>query len=187
MKSSVPTRSNGLFATPRKLPIINERPVVKQIVSRRPQLVHYPAPSDPPGIAGHLADPLAALRGRHSAAHRAIRHAPHPQPQALEVRCDISGVVQTGSVTEAAARLDVAPSAVSRHIAHLEAQLDTLLFDAARAAWCPMRPASCWPATRRAWLEIERVADEIQACRACKAASCGWPAPKALPRACCRA
>src|SRR5689334_13024261 len=37
-------------------------------------------------------------------------------------------VVHAGSVTEAAARLDVAPSAVSRQIARLERELDTLLF-----------------------------------------------------------
>ena len=38
-------------------------------------------------------------------------------------------VAQSGSVSLAAARLDVAPSAVSRTIARLEHDLDTLLFE----------------------------------------------------------
>ena len=38
-------------------------------------------------------------------------------------------VVRTGSVKEAATKLNVAPSAVSRQVARLERELDTLLFD----------------------------------------------------------
>ena len=38
-------------------------------------------------------------------------------------------VVRTGSVSEAAGRLDVAPSAVSRQIARIERELGTLLFE----------------------------------------------------------
>ncbi len=75
-------------------------------------------------------------------------------------------VVHAGSVTEAAARLDVAPSAVSRQIARLERELDTLLFDR-RARGMVLNSAGELLAahTRRAWLDIERVTDDILALR----------------------
>lgn len=38
-------------------------------------------------------------------------------------------VVRSGSISEAASRLNVASSAISRQIAKLEASLDTLLFE----------------------------------------------------------
>lgn len=75
-------------------------------------------------------------------------------------------VVHAGSVTEAAARLDVAPSAVSRQIARLERELDTLLFDR-RARGMVLNSAGELLAahTRRAWLDIERVTEDILALR----------------------
>lgn len=73
-------------------------------------------------------------------------------------------VVRTGSVTEAAARLDVAPSAVSRHIARLERELDTLLFERRARGMVPNAAGELLAAhARRAWLDIERVTDDIQA------------------------
>ena len=75
-------------------------------------------------------------------------------------------VVHAGSVTEAAARLDVAPSAVSRQIARLERELDTLLFDR-RARGMVLNSAGELLAAhaRRAWLDIERVTEDILALR----------------------
>ena len=75
-------------------------------------------------------------------------------------------VVHAGSVTEAAARLDVAPSAVSRQIARLERELDTLLFDR-RARGMALNSAGELLAAhaRRAWLDIERVSEDILALR----------------------
>lgn len=73
-------------------------------------------------------------------------------------------VVHAGSVTEAAARLDVAPSAVSRQIARLERELDTLLFER-RARGMALNAAGELLAAhaRRAWLDIERVTEDIHA------------------------
>ena len=73
-------------------------------------------------------------------------------------------VVHAGSVTEAAARLDVAPSAVSRQIARLERELDTLLFER-RARGMSLNAAGELLAAhaRRAWLDIERVTEDIHA------------------------
>lgn len=75
-------------------------------------------------------------------------------------------VVHAGSVTEAAARLDVAPSAVSRQIARLERELDTLLFDR-RARGMVLNSAGELLAAhaRRTWLDIERVTEDILALR----------------------
>lgn len=75
-------------------------------------------------------------------------------------------VVRAGSVTEAAARLDVAPSAVSRQIARLERELDTLLFER-KARGMRLNSAGELLAAhaRRAWLDIERVTEDILALR----------------------
>ncbi len=75
-------------------------------------------------------------------------------------------VVNTGSVTEAAAKLSVAPSAVSRQIARLERSLDTLLFER-RSRGMVLNSAGELLAAhaRRAWLDIERVAEDIQGLR----------------------
>jgi DNA-binding transcriptional LysR family regulator len=73
-------------------------------------------------------------------------------------------VVHAGSVTEAAARLEVAPSAVSRQIARLERELDTLLFER-KARGMTLNSAGELLAahTRRAWLDSERVTEDILA------------------------
>jgi len=75
-------------------------------------------------------------------------------------------VARAGSVTEAAARLEVAPSAVSRQIGRLERELDTLLFER-RARGMALNSAGELLAAhaRRAWLDIERVTDDILALR----------------------
>ncbi|WP_284617165.1 LysR family transcriptional regulator [Aquabacterium humicola] len=75
-------------------------------------------------------------------------------------------VVQTGSVTAAAERLHVAPSAVSRSIARLEQSLDTLLFER-RARGMRLNSAGELLAVhaKRAWQDVERVAAEIESLR----------------------
>jgi DNA-binding transcriptional LysR family regulator len=71
-------------------------------------------------------------------------------------------VVRAGSVTEAASRLDVAPSAVSRQIGRLERELDTLLFKRKARGMTPNAAGELLAAhARRSWLDIERVTDEI--------------------------
>lgn len=79
-------------------------------------------------------------------------------------------VAHTGSVTLAATRLSVAPSAVSRQIARLERELDTLLFER-RARGMVLNSAGELLAAhaRRAWLDIERVAEDILALRGLRA------------------
>lgn len=75
-------------------------------------------------------------------------------------------VVRAGSVTEAASRLDVAPSAVSRQIGRLERELDTLLFERKARGMTPNAAGELLAAhARRAWLDVERVTDEILALR----------------------
>lgn len=75
-------------------------------------------------------------------------------------------VVRSGSVTEAAARLGVAPSAVSRQIARLERGLDTLLFHR-KARGMELNAAGELVAVhaQRAWLDIERLLEEVYALR----------------------
>lgn len=94
--------------------------------------------------------------------------APAPNPRVLQELAlrYFMEVVHAGSVTGAAARLAVAPSAVSRQIARLERELDTLLFER-KARGMALSSAGELLAVhaRRAWLEIERVAGEIQALR----------------------
>ena len=75
-------------------------------------------------------------------------------------------VAHAGSITEAAARLEVAPSAVSRQIARLERELDTLLFER-KARGMALNAAGELLAAhgRRAWQGIEHVTAEILALR----------------------
>lgn len=75
-------------------------------------------------------------------------------------------VAQTGSVTAAAERLHVAPSAVSRSIARLESALDTLLFER-RARGMRLNSAGELLAVhaKRAWQDIERVVTDIESLR----------------------
>ncbi len=75
-------------------------------------------------------------------------------------------VVNCGSATEAAARLGVAPSAVSRQIARLEKELDTLLFERRSRGMVPNAVGERVAAhARRAWIDVERLADEIRSMR----------------------
>jgi len=75
-------------------------------------------------------------------------------------------VVRHGSVTEAANHLGVAPSAVSRHIARLERELDTLLFERRARGMVPNAAGELLAVhAKRARQEIERVADDIRAVR----------------------
>ena len=75
-------------------------------------------------------------------------------------------VVRTGSVTAAAERLNVAPSAASRHIARLESELDTLLFERRARGMVPNAAGELLAAhAKRAWQDIERVTDDILALR----------------------
>lgn len=75
-------------------------------------------------------------------------------------------VAQTGSVSAAAERLHVAPSAVSRSIARLEAALDTLLFER-RARGMRLNSAGELLAVhaRRMWQDVERVVADIESLR----------------------
>lgn len=75
-------------------------------------------------------------------------------------------VARAGSITEAAARLEVAPSAVSRQIGRLERELDTLLFERRARGMVPNSAGELLAAhAQRAWLDVERVADDILALR----------------------
>lgn len=110
--------------------------------------------------------PAPALARTRRPARPATPRAVNPRVlQELSLRYFME-VVHAGSVTEAAARLAVAPSAVSRQIARLERELDTLLFER-RARGMALNSAGELLAVhaRRAWLEVERVAGDIQALR----------------------
>lgn len=75
-------------------------------------------------------------------------------------------VVRAGSVTLAAAKLGVAPSAVSRHIAKLEKQLGTLLFERKSNGMIPNAAGELLAAhTQRAWQQIDRLTVDIRALR----------------------
>jgi DNA-binding transcriptional LysR family regulator len=79
-------------------------------------------------------------------------------------------VVRTGSVKDAALKLNVAPSAVSRQIAKLENELDTLLFDRRARGLVPNAAGELLAAfAKRSQQEIERVTGEIQALRGLRA------------------
>lgn len=75
-------------------------------------------------------------------------------------------VVRTGSVKEAALKLNVAPSAVSRQVARLERELDTLLFDRHARGMVPNAAGELLAAhAKRVQQDIERVASEIEGLR----------------------
>ena len=81
-------------------------------------------------------------------------------------------VVRCGSVTEAASRLGVAPSAVSRQIARLESDLDTLLFERRARGMAPNAAGELLAVhAKRAWQDIERVAEDIRAVRGLRVGS----------------
>lgn len=75
-------------------------------------------------------------------------------------------VARTGSITEAAGRLDVAPSAVSRQIARLERELDVLVFER-RARGMSLNAAGelLVAYAKRVQQDIDRVAGDILALR----------------------
>lgn len=81
-------------------------------------------------------------------------------------------VVRTGSVKEAALKLNVAPSAVSRQIARLEHELGTLLFDRRARGMVPNAAGELLAAhASRQQQDIERVASDIGALRGLRAGS----------------
>ncbi|SDC70518.1 DNA-binding transcriptional regulator, LysR family [Cupriavidus sp. YR651] len=79
-------------------------------------------------------------------------------------------VVRTGSVKDAAVKLNVAPSAVSRQVARLEGELNTLLFDRRARGLVPNAAGELLAAyAKRTQQDIERVTGEIQALRGLRA------------------
>lgn len=75
-------------------------------------------------------------------------------------------VVKTGSVKDAALKLNVAPSAVSRQVARLERELDTLLFDRHARGMVPNAAGELLAAhAKRTQQDIERVASDIAGLR----------------------
>ena len=75
-------------------------------------------------------------------------------------------VVRTGSVKEAATKLNVAPSAVSRQVARLERELDTLLFERHARGMVPNAAGELLAAhAKRVQQDIERVASDIEGLR----------------------
>ena len=75
-------------------------------------------------------------------------------------------VVRTGSIKDAALKLNVASSAVSRQIARLEAELDTLLFERRSRGMVPNAAGELLAAhARRVQQDIERVTGEIHSLR----------------------
>ena len=75
-------------------------------------------------------------------------------------------VVRTGSIKDAALKLNVASSAVSRQIARLEAELDTLLFERRSRGMVPNAAGELLAAhARRVQQDIERVTGEINSLR----------------------
>lgn len=122
-----------------------------------------------------LAYPAGMPHRPRPAARKAPPHTPRLpalNPRVLQevgLRCFME-VVRAGSVTEAAVRLAVAPSAVSRQIARLERELDTLLFER-KARGMTLNAAGELLAAHasRAWLDIERVAADILALKGLRA------------------
>lgn len=75
-------------------------------------------------------------------------------------------VVRSGSVTEAADRLEVAPSAVSRQIARLEREMGTLLFERRARGMVPNAAGELLAAhAKRVRQDLERLDSDILALR----------------------
>lgn len=97
-------------------------------------------------------------------------------------------VVRSGSVSEAATRLSVSPSAVSRQVAALEDLLGVPLFDRRPRGMAPSAAGEMLAAhARRGALEADRVVADIRRCRGCIPGWCGCAARPALPSSSCRA
>ncbi|NUA45124.1 HTH-type transcriptional regulator GltC [Dickeya solani] len=56
-------------------------------------------------------------------------------------------VVRCGSISEAALRLNVAGSAISRQVSGLEDRLNTILFERRKSGMTPPPPENCWRPT----------------------------------------
>lgn len=75
-------------------------------------------------------------------------------------------VVRCGSVTEAAERLEIAPSAVSRQIARLEREMDTLLFERRARGMVPNAAGELLAAhAKRVRQDLDRLGSDILALR----------------------
>lgn len=75
-------------------------------------------------------------------------------------------VVRCGSISEASLKLNVAPSAISRQIARLESELDTLLFERRARGMVPSAAGELLAVhARHMQLESERVGSDILALR----------------------
>lgn len=76
-------------------------------------------------------------------------------------------VVNTGSISDAAAKLHVVPSAVSRQISRLESELNATLFERQSRGMVPSRAGELLAAyARRSLLDAEHVSAELDALRA---------------------
>jgi DNA-binding transcriptional LysR family regulator len=79
-------------------------------------------------------------------------------------------VVNTGSISDAASRLHVVPSAISRQIGRLESELNVTLFERCSRGMVPSKAGAVLAAyARRSLLDAEQVSAEIEALR-CDAA-----------------
>jgi len=75
-------------------------------------------------------------------------------------------VVNTGSISDAANRLHVVPSAISRQIARLESELNVTLFERQSRGMVPSKAGAVLAAyARRSLLDAEQVSAEIEALR----------------------
>lgn len=75
-------------------------------------------------------------------------------------------VVNTGSISDAATRLHVVPSAVSRQISRLESELNVTLFERQSRGMVPSKAGELLAAyARRSLLDAEQVTIEIEALR----------------------
>ncbi|HDR9227691.1 TPA: LysR family transcriptional regulator [Burkholderia vietnamiensis] len=99
----------------------------------------------------------------HVSSHRSIMSARILQEAAVRYFLE---VVNTGSVADAASRLNVVPSAVSRQIARLESELGTPLFVRRSRGMVPSKAGEMLAAyARRSQLDAEQVSLEIDALR----------------------
>ena len=103
----------------------------------------------------------------HTAARTATHHLPANPMQAAQLQDTalryFLEVVRSGSISEAATRLCVSGSAVSRQIPGLEALLDTVLFDRRPRGMVPSAAGELLAVhARRSALEAERVVADMQ-------------------------
>ena len=95
-------------------------------------------------------------------------------------------VVRSGSVSEAATRLNVSPSAVSRQVAALEDLLGVPLFDRRPRGMAPSAAGELLAAhARRGALEPTAWSPTSRRCRACARGWFASAAPQGLPSSSC--